>query len=95
MDFNLKTIEIICDCLQIEMPKEHTISYEPHTLDLKDSRVLVQCKNEPDFALEEYAQVFEERHGFIKNTSVLDLLFNEGTNALSYLKNQKSNFLNA
>ncbi|MCK5441225.1 MAG: WbqC family protein [Maribacter sp.] len=95
MDFNLKTIEIICDCLQIEMPKERTISYEPHILDLKDARILVQCKNELDFCLEEYAQVFVERNGFIKNTSVLDLLFNEGTNALSYLENQKSNFLNA
>jgi len=94
MDFNLKTIEIICDCLQIEMPIGRTISYEPHTTDFKDSRVLVQCKNELDFCLHEYAQVFEERCGFIKNTSVLDLLFNEGTNTLSYLKNQKSNFLN-
>jgi hypothetical protein len=33
-----------------------------------------------------YPQVFEERHGFITNLSVLDLLFNEGTNALTYLK---------
>lgn len=96
LDFNLKTIEVICDCLQIEMPTEHSVSYEidihQNTL---DARFLVRSKNEQEFEQEEYVQVFGDRHGFIKSTSILDLLFNEGTNALSYLKNIKLSFTNA
>ena len=96
LDFNLKTIGIMCDCLQIEMPTEQTVSYEidihQHIL---DARFLVKCKNEQEIEQEEYIQVFGDRHGFIKNTSILDLLFNEGTNALSYLKNINLRFTNA
>jgi hypothetical protein len=38
--------------------------------------------------LEPYTQVFGEKHGFINNLSILDLLFNEGRYAKDYLKNQ-------
>jgi len=33
-----------------------------------------------------YYQVFSERHGFVSELSILDLLFNEGPNAASILK---------
>ena len=32
-----------------------------------------------------YYQVFADRHGFISNLSVVDLLFNEGPSAINYL----------
>jgi hypothetical protein len=35
--------------------------------------------------LEPYTQVFLQKHGFIPNLSILDLLFNEGPNTESYL----------
>jgi len=38
---------------------------------------------------EPYTQVFGEKHGFLNNLSVLDLLFNEGRYALDYLKKQQ------
>ena len=37
--------------------------------------------------LPRYMQAFEERHGFIPDLSILDLLFNLGPDALVYLKN--------
>ena len=40
-------------------------------------------------SFEKYPQVFDDKHGFINNLSVLDLLFNEGKFAMDYLKNQK------
>ncbi|HDZ15056.1 MAG TPA: hypothetical protein ENH60_09205 [Pricia sp.] len=55
---------------------------------LKDSRFLVSAKRKLELQQEKYVQVFGDRHGFVENVSVLDLLFNEGTTALSYLKNQ-------
>lgn len=95
LDFNIKTVEIVCDCLQIEMPLSKTSSYERSPNAIVDARFLVNCKREIGFVQEEYVQVFGSRHSFIKNTSVLDLLFNEGTNALTYLKNQNTDFLHA
>lgn len=40
--------------------------------------------NEPK-VFQPYFQVFEERHGFIANMSILDLIFNEGPSALEFL----------
>jgi hypothetical protein len=36
-----------------------------------------------------YYQVFEEKHGFIPNLSMIDLLFNEGPESKFYLENLK------
>ena len=94
LDFNLKTIATICECIQTGMPTGKTNAYVPNPQDFHDARFLVNAKKDLDFAQKEYVQVFGERHGFIKNTSVLDLLFNEGTNALRYLKQQDLKFLN-
>ena len=96
LDFNLKTIEVICDCLQIEMPTERTQNFQAQLpRNILDARFLVRCKNEQEYEQEEYVQVFGDRHAFKKNTSILDLLFNEGTNALSYLKSINLEFTNA
>ena len=86
LDFNLKSIAIICDCLQITMPKEKSSSYETQPSNTLDLRSLVDAKKKYQQPLEPYTQVFGDRHGFLENMSILDLLFNEGTNALSYLK---------
>lgn len=37
-----------------------------------------------------YIQVFSDRHSFIKNLSILDLLFNLGPDTLNYLKKMKN-----
>ena len=65
---------------------EKTKIYEVRPEVYLDARFLVEAKKEKDWSMEPYPQVFEERHGFIPNLSILDLLFNEGTNALDYLK---------
>ena len=96
MDFNFKTIEIVHDCLQIVMPAERTQNFQVHLpRNILDARFLVSSKNEQEFEQEAYVQVFGDRHEFIKNTSILDLLFNEGTNALSYLNSINPSFTNA
>lgn len=87
MDFNLKTIETICACLQIKMPRERTQIFEPDVLDKIDGRTLINSKTKLPFPQPEYVQVFGDRNDFIPNLSILDLLFNEGTNTLTYLQN--------
>lgn len=85
LDFNLETIEKICDCLQIETPSEKTTVYQKEPLDVFDARFLVNAKKKIVFSQETYSQVFDDRHEFVENTSVLDLLFNEGPNTVTYL----------
>ena len=38
-----------------------------------------------DFLPRRYYQVYEQRHGFLPNLSILDLLFNEGNESVLYL----------
>ncbi|WP_340073913.1 WbqC family protein [Leptobacterium sp. I13] len=92
IDLNFKTIEIVSDCFQLKLNYEKTTSYKPEVTDIKDYRDLVRAKNEVHYPFECYTQVFGEKHGFLSNLSILDLLFNEGTNTINYLKNQKTNF---
>lgn len=87
LDFNLKTVQTICDCLPIDMPEKKTDEFKLEPSNTKDLRIMINAKRKLELDQEPYVQVFGDRHGFVENTSVLDLLFNEGTNALVYLKN--------
>lgn len=95
MDFNLKTIETVCECLQIKMPQDRTEVFEVEVTDKIDGRILINSKANFQFQQPEYVQVFEDRNDFIPNLSILDLLFNEGTNTLNYLKNLNIDLTNA
>ncbi len=88
LDFNYECMQVMYDCLQIESGFAKTVEYiktPEHSIDL---RTLVNAKKEKTYDFESYIQVFSEKHGFLSNLSILDLLFNEGTNALTYLENQ-------
>lgn len=94
--FNLQVIAAVSDCLGISMPRSFTENYGTGGRDLLDARFLVHAKGDGAWVLqnpEPYIQVFGERHGFIPNLSVLDLLFNLGPQALDYLKKQPLDFL--
>lgn len=93
--FNLKTIEVICDCLQIENPSVKTTIYHKTLENDSDARYLIDAKKKTNLIFEPYVQVFGNRNGFIANLSILDLLFNEGTNALAYLQNIPLEFIDA
>ncbi|WP_299890657.1 WbqC family protein [uncultured Lacinutrix sp.] len=88
LEFNLKCFETICEFLQIDTSIETTVIYEKEPKNSIDYRFLVNAKKETPIAVEPYTQVFNTKHGFINNLSILDLLFNEGTNALNYLQSQ-------
>lgn len=90
MDFNLKTIETVLECLPLETELQFTEEYikSPSEPDLVDARPLIVAKSKLPFQFERYTQVFDEKYNFMENLSILDLLFNEGTNALTYLEQQ-------
>ena len=89
LDYNFECIELVLECLQLDLNYSKTTEYIKNTTSLTDYRNLVNARKEPTFKFDEYIQVFGNKYGFINNLSILDLIFNEGTNALSYLESQK------
>jgi len=87
MDLNFMSIEVVLKCLQLDITAHRTTEYF-HEVDQTDLRHLANGKKDR-FECEPYTQVFGDRHGFINNLSILDLLFNEGRHALDYLKRQQ------
>ncbi|WP_306353062.1 WbqC family protein [Flavobacterium sp. '19STA2R22 D10 B1'] len=87
LDLNLQIIEILKNCLGMKFDYKQTTEYFHQAEDLTDFRYLANGKKDAS-QFEPYTQVFEEKHGYINNLSILDLLFNEGRYALDYLKNQ-------
>lgn len=90
VDLNFEAMNIVAKCLRMKFEYETTIEYfrEVDSNTILDFRTLADGKKD-DSQFEAYTQVFEEKHGFLNNLSILDLLFNEGRYALDYLKNQK------
>lgn len=55
---------------------------------ISDFRESIRPKHplpDPEFTPRRYYQVYEQKHGFIPNMSILDLLFNEGNEAIFHL----------
>jgi len=95
IDFNQKIHQTICDFLEIEDHSEFTNDFEKVPVEALNFRELISPKNkdkqDTDFQPFPYTQVFDEKFGFVPNLSILDLLFNEGPNAYTYLiKSMKS-----
>lgn len=85
IDLNTQTNSVLKQCLQIDCTTEFNSEFSPYKKN--DLRCSIHPKKETTLNLPRYIQVFEEKHGFHSNLSVLDLLFNEGPSALLYLKN--------
>ena len=83
--FNKAYFELLLKLLGWEPTLQYTESYE-NIPAARDIRAQIEQKNsKTDLALK-YTQVFEDKNGFIPNLSIIDLLFNEGPNALTLLK---------
>ncbi len=90
MDLNFEIFELLTKCLRIKLDYNTTTEYfqEIDASTTQDFRFLANGKKDKS-VFETYPQVFDDKHGFINNLSILDLLFNEGKFTIDYLKNQK------
>lgn len=82
-DINLDTFLFVADALQIETSFSKTVTYQIETSE-KDCRFLAEKNLQPEKEFLSYTQMFDDKHGFIPNLSILDLLFMEGPNAVSF-----------
>ena len=89
LDFNFKCLEVIYDSLQLHFEHHTTKTYIKKVDEGMDYRFLVDSRKEKKQPFRPYVQVFDDKHGFIPNLSILDLICNEGPNALMYLEAQQ------
>ncbi len=76
-DFCLKTILKI---MKVKKDYSFTTDFE-RIVDENDYRISLS-KGTNKIEMKPYYQVFADRHGFIPNLSIVDLLFNEGPNSI-------------
>ncbi len=88
-DFNMGIIKSIFEILELNIKLSNTDSYVKTYNEATDLRNLIHPKKEAVFQNQNkrhsYIQVFSERHGFVPNLSILDLIFNLGPDAETYL----------
>ena len=86
-DFNIELQNTICSLLNIKPQIEYSKEYiQPQEGDI-DLREIIHPKR-PVFEQEKllpYYQVFSQRHGFIPDLSIFDLLFNMGPESIFLL----------
>ena len=96
-DFNIAITRKICELLDIQtdirtttdyLPPGHHVTATPQTDTIADYRDTIRPKHplpDDDFTPQRYYQVYQHRHGFLPNLSILDLLFNMGNESLLFL----------
>ncbi len=84
-DYNEQMLSMILKFLKLPVDINYTTEYHRHYDSVADYRNTIHPKKESDFEQKPYFQVFEERKGFIKNLSIVDLLFNQGPQSVNYL----------
>ena len=95
MDINKSLLEKVLVILDKQINISFTESFLPLRNDGSDPRFFIHPKREtqtfdPEFKPALYNQVFIDKHGFIPNLSILDLLFNEGLNSITILESSYS-----
>ena len=99
VDFNEAIRQTMCELLDIHPHVDYTQEFIPadepilspltsHSSPLTDFRSVIHAKHpqpDADFEAKRYWQVFQHKHGFLPNLSILDLLFTMGPEAVFYL----------
>ena len=75
--------------MNTQVAEKSTINYKQSTINsITDFREAINPKHpqpDPGFKPKPYYQVYQQKHGFLPNLSILDLLFNMGPESIFYL----------
>ncbi len=87
LEANTELLRICLKLLRMPVILNYTENYSKDYIPSLDYRQRLLCKTtmQPE-RFPHYPQVFEPSHGFIANLSFIDLLFNRGNEAASYLR---------
>ncbi len=87
-DMNMAITRQMCQWLDIHPNLHPTAIYEIEP-EMEDYREVIRPKHaplDPHFQPKPYYQVYDSKHGFIANLSILDLLCNMGNESIFYLR---------
>ena len=89
LDFNEAIRAKMCELIDIQPKVSLTEEFMVYSLQFTDDyRSSINPKHpgaDPDFEAKPYYQVYRQKHGFLPNLSILDLLFNMGPESIFYL----------
>lgn len=88
LDFNEEIRQKMCELIDIQPNVSYTEGFLPEESPLTSYRTVISPKHpqdDPDFLPKRYYQVYEQKHGFLPNLSILDLLFNMGPESIFLL----------
>ena len=90
LDFNDAICRKMCELIDIHPKIKRTTEYlKPQTSNQIDFRDVIRPKHplsDPEFCAKPYYQVFAQKHGFLPNLSILDLLLNMGPESIFFLR---------
>ena len=85
-DFNMQLTQLVCDLIGLHVTLKPTTEYLHQPDGVEDLRSVITPKvsweEDRAFHSVEYYQVFKDKHGFIPNLSIADLLFNMGPESI-------------
>jgi len=84
-DYNEQLLQLLLKSTKIKSRFSYTETYESGYPELIDMRSSLNPQKKSDIDQKTYFQVFEEKNGFLKNLSIVDLLFNQGPQTANYL----------
>jgi hypothetical protein len=87
VDFNIKCIKLISNLLDLDLDYKISSEYVEKTNDIIDLRDLSNARKQKTIETPKYIQVFESKHGYLNNLSIIDLIFSEGPNSVSLINN--------
>ncbi len=93
LDFNYHCLEVALESLQLEPDISKTEEFILNPSGMIDGRILAEAKAKKKYQFTPYNQVFEPKFGYLNDLCIIDLIFNEGPNALNYLENQQLSLL--
>lgn len=82
VDFNEAMLRLCFSIIDVEMDINYTDEYQGVSVCCFDKSSSFENKSQ---AQREYYQVFAEKHGFLKDLSIVDLIFNTGKEAVLFL----------
>jgi hypothetical protein len=88
LDFNEAIRAKMCELIDIQPKVSYSLEFRTLNSQLRDFRETIRPKHpapDPDFTPRPYYQVWQQKHGFLPNLSILDLLFNMGPESILYL----------